>query len=125
MGRPRGSRNKRTPQDETMMGEIISSVRFTPLELKDPQLYLTARQLEYIKRLEMHVDEAHARGDYDIELKGLAFLVRVSPIFKTRVDTTASQLGLLKPPDLSGKTEAELKALESAIDIEGREVKEQ
>ncbi len=130
MGRPR-----KTPSLE---GELVRATKAVPFEVlldKDAIVYLENRRLEYIHRIERIAEEAELRWRdstdpavckalMDVDLKASAYLLRLTSAYKTKVDVTASQLGLLKPPDLSKATEAELKAYET-IDIEGTEVKEQ
>jgi len=133
MGRPRGSRNK--PALEVELVTATKSVPFEVLLDKDAIAYLENRRLEYIQRIERIASEAERawrdavspdirKAFMDVDLKASAYLLRLTSAYKTKVDVTASQLGLLKPPDLSKSTEAELKAMEQAIDIEGTEIKE-
>lgn len=120
MARPRGSRNK-TVEAEIM--RIHREVRFSLSDERDPIMWLESRRKEYLERLELIIDEARENGDSELELKGLAFALRLTSVYKTKVDVSASQLGLLKAPDLSGKSDEELRQLETAI--ESTEVKEQ
>ena len=121
MGRPRGSRNKSTLATEA--AQIFKQVRFEVSTITDVTQYLSERSLEYVKRLELIADEARANCDPELELKTVAFLSRMSPAYKTKVDVSASQLGLLKAPDLSGKSDAELQA--ALVEVESTEIKEQ
>lgn len=131
MGRPR----KQIPLE----AELVRATKAVPFELlmdKDAINYLENRRLEYVKRIEAIASEAEIEwrqatdpaakiAFFNVDLKASAYLTRLTSVYKQKIDVTASQLGLLKPPDLSKMSDADLKALEQAVDIEGTEVKEQ
>ena len=78
--------------------------------------YLEARRLDYLKRCELIADEARDNGNPDLELKALAFCIRLTSMYKTKVDVTASNLGLIKAPQLEGYSPEQLLALEQGDD---------
>jgi hypothetical protein len=131
--------NMGRPRKPPLEAELVRATKAVPFEVlldKDAINYLENRRLEYIQRIERIAEEAEnawrdatdpaARKAFmDTDLKASAYLLRLTSAYKTKVDVTASQLGLLKPPDLSKMTDADLKALEQTVDIEGTEVKEQ
>jgi hypothetical protein len=114
MGRPKGSRNKAAIEAEA--AQTFRMIRFGALNEADPIKYLEARRLEFIQRLELIADEARANGMPELELKALAFGLRLTSVYKSRVDVTASNLGLIKAPSLEGMDGEELKRIENASD---------
>lgn len=130
MGRPRTK-----PPLEAELVRATKAVPFEVLLEPDAINYLENRRLEYIQRIERIAEEAEVawrdaidpsakKAFMDIDLKASAYCLRLTSAYKTKVDVTASQLGLLKPPDMSKLTDTELKAMEQAVDIEGTEIKE-
>ncbi len=99
---------------EAAAAQTFARLRFDSLSEKDPLRYLNERSTQYIRRLETIADEARANQMPELELKTVAFLARMSPAYRTKVDVTASQLGLLKAPDLNGFSDTDLKQLEQA-----------
>ena len=80
---------------------LVQSIRFAPIDIVEPAAYVEQRRLEYVKRAELIADEAREKGDSELELKAVAFCVRLTSLWKSRVDVSASNLGLIKAPDLS------------------------
>lgn len=127
MGRPKGALNKRTLQAEAI--HTFRAIRFPPMEEKDPLKYLNERSNQYIQRLELIADEARDNGMPELELKTVAFLARMSPAYRTKIDLSSSHLGLLKAPNLENLSETELKQLTAdesgdLTEIESKIVKE-
>jgi hypothetical protein len=127
MGRPKGSLNKRTLEAQAI--HTFQAIRFQPLEEKDPLKYLNERSNQYIQRLELIADEARDNQMPELELKTVAFLARMSPAYRTKVDVSSSHLGLLKAPNLENLSETELKQLTSddstdLTEIESKIIKE-
>ena len=114
MGRPK----KAVCSPDAVFAQI-RQIRFEPLDIVEPAEYVEQRRLEYVKRAELIADEARARGDFEMELKAVAFCTRLTSLWKNRVDVTANNLGLVKAPDLSHLTSEQLDAVnagdESAI----------
>ena len=137
MGRPRGSKNRTKEPIEMELVRATKSVPFEVLMDKDAINYLENRRLEYIQRIERIAEEAEKAWTeavtpdvrkifMDVDLKASAYLLRLTSAYKQKIDVTASQLGLLTPPDLSKVSESELEALEKlSHDPEGRVIKEQ
>lgn len=92
-------------------------IRFPPLSEREPTRYIEARRLEYIQRVELIADEARANGMPDLELKAVAYAIRLSSLYKVKVDATGAPLGLIKPPDMSKLSTAELEALERGDEL--------
>jgi hypothetical protein len=105
---------RKRKQESSLELELADAIRMSALDLQDPVAYLEERRLEYLKRIEKIADDAHNQGDRDLELKSLAYLVRLTSVYKTRVDVASTNLGLVRAPDLSRLGEAELKRLENA-----------
>ena len=103
---------------------LVKQIRFTPLKADDPIAHLELRRHEYIERMELIADEARAEGDPDMELKALAFLIRLTSAFKSRVDVSSTQLGLVKMPELTGLSDDELKRLEHGDPLITNEMKD-
>jgi len=82
------------------------------LDHQEPTEWLEARRLEYIHRLEQNADWARQDGDRDGELKALAFLTRLTSVYRQRIDVKTSHLGLIKAPDLSRLSAQELEMME-------------
>lgn len=109
-------RKTRTPLEEKAIA-VFKAVQFSRLSETEPVKYVEARRLEYIKRVELIADEARANGMPEIELKAVAYAIRLSSLYKTKVDVTASNLGLVKPPDMSKLSVGELEALERGDEL--------
>lgn len=110
----------RTPNDANIQERAVAlfkQVQFSRLAETEPVKYVEARRLEYIKRVELIADEARANGMPELELKAVAYAIRLSSLYKTKVDVTASNLGLIKPPDMSKLSQTELEALERGDDV--------
>lgn len=107
MGRPK--QNAVCSPDSVLA--LVRAVRFEPLDMVEPSAYVEQRRLEYVKRAELIADEARERADFELELKAVAFCVRLTSLWKNRVDVNANHLGLVKAPDLSKATAAELDAI--------------
>ena len=80
--------------------------------------FIESRALRWIKELEQVVDIAllpqDDRGpDYDLAVRILISLIKLSSVNRQRVDFTA-QLAMSTGPDLSGLSDAELRAIELA-----------
>jgi len=118
-------RPKKKPADpiKVLTGELIQAQRFLPLDEHDPVAYLELRRLEYVKRIEAIADHANlmansegrdAKAWHELELKALAFATRLTSVWKSRVDVSmATNLGLVRPPDLKNLSGDELKRLEA------------
>ena len=83
-----------------------------------PIEYIECRALKWIKELEQIADIALSpqgdRGpDYDLGAKILLSLIKLSSVNRQRVDLTA-QIAMTTGPDLSGLSDAELRAIELA-----------
>jgi len=48
----------------------------------------------------------------DLELRALAYAIRLTSVYKQKVDVTSSNLGLIKAPDMSAASPEELEAFE-------------
>lgn len=90
---------------------LVKAVRFETLEIVEPSAYVEQRRLEYVKRAELIADEARARNDPELELKAVAFCVRLTSLWKNRVDVNPNHLGLVKAPDLSNLTTEQLQRI--------------
>jgi hypothetical protein len=80
--------------------------------------YIEGRALRWIKELEQIADIALLppgdRGpDYDLATRILLSLIKLSSVNRQRVDLTA-QIAMTTGPDLSGLSDAELRAIELA-----------
>ena len=95
----------------------FKQIQFTPLGEREPIKYIEARRLEYIKRVELIADEARANAMPELELKAVAYAIRLSSLYKTKVDVSASNLGLIKPPDMSKLSQGELEAMERGDEL--------
>lgn len=115
------TKNHRMRRDKTALEAkalaVFKQICFEPLSEREPVKYIEARRLEYIKRVELIADEARANGMPDLELKAVAYAIRLSSLYKTKLDVTASNLGLIKPPDMSKLSQAELEALERGDEL--------
>jgi len=107
---------------------IFKAIPLEPLRENEPIKYLEARRLSYIRRLEAVSTAAEEiwtttvfadtkKAFMDISLKANAFLLRLTSVYKTKVDVTASNLGLIKPPDMSKLSPAELEAMERGDEL--------
>lgn len=108
----RMGRRKKTTEAELLAPVPVG--RFEPLALDDPTQWLEHRRPEYIRRIEQNADWARADGDRDGELKALAYLTRLTSLYKQRIDVKSTHLGLIKAPDLSKLSKDELSLLENA-----------
>lgn len=102
---------------KTTEGELLGPVPgggFAPLGTDDPTQWLEQRRPEYIRRIEQNADWARADGDRDGELKALAYLTRLTSLYKQRIDVKSTHLGLIKAPDLSKLSRDELALIEHA-----------
>jgi hypothetical protein len=108
--------------------KVFEGISLERLTEKDPLKYLEARRMSYIKRLEAVSTAAEEiwtttvfadtkKAFMDISLKANAFLLRLTSVYKTKVDVTASNLGLIKPPDMSKLSQAELEAMERGDEL--------
>lgn len=123
-------------QDEYMAGlqretwATYRKLRFDPLVETNALKYLDLRTLEYIQRLELIADEARANQEPELELKTVAFLSRLTPAYRTKVDIGTAQLGLIKAPSLEQLSPAELAKIAESDDgtdlsaIESKLIKE-
>lgn len=109
---------------EAQAAQTFRMIRFTPIDERDPMRYLESRRREYLERLELIADEARANGNPELELKALAFGIRLTSMFKTKVDVSASNLGLIKAPDLNALGDEQLKQIENATELDGELIKE-
>ena len=108
-------RSKATIETEALA--TFKQIRFAPIAEREPIKYIEARRLEYIKRVELIADEARANAMPDLELKAVVHAIRLSSLYKTKVDVTASNLGLIKPPDMSKLSQGELEAMERGDEL--------
>lgn len=129
MGRPRT-----TPKAlEGALIQTFKAIRLSPLPEKEPLRYIEARRLEYIRKIEEIANCAaelwaecptpQIRKAYmEVDLKATAYLTRLTSVYKTRVDVTASNLGLLRAPQLEHATPEQLAALEKGDEVVLREL---
>lgn len=128
--------SKKQKQDEAiaiLQRETWSSyrqLRFDPLTETNALKYLDLRTLEYIQRLELIADEARSNQEPELELKTVAFLSRLTPAYRTKVDIGTAQLGLIKAPSLEQLSASELAKIAESDDgtdlsaIESKLIKE-
>lgn len=128
--------SKKQKQDEEMAVlqratlQSYRRLKFDPLTEKNALKYLDLRTLEYIQRLELIADEARANQEPELELKTVAFLSRLTPAYRTKVDIGGAQLGLMKAPSLEQLSPAELTRIAESDDgtdlsaIESKLIKE-
>jgi hypothetical protein len=114
MGRPKGTKNRATIEAEA--AQSFKIIRFSAMDQTDPIKYLEGRRLEFLQRLELIADEARANAMPELELKAVAYGIRLTSLFKSRVDVTASNLGLITPPRLGAMSSEQLKEIENAND---------
>jgi len=124
------------PTAQALEGALVQTfkaIRLTPIPDKDPLHYIEARRLEYIRKIEEIANAAAelwadcpnpaVRKAYmEVDLKATAYLTRLTSVYKTRVDVTASNLGLLKAPQLDHATPQQLAALERGEEVVLREL---
>ena len=112
-------------------GELLRTfraIRLTPIPIdQDPIQFIESRRLEYIGKIEAIANAAaelwgaipepgQRKAFMEIDLKATAYLTRLTSVYKTRVDTTASNLGLLKAPVLANASPEQLAALAEGDD---------
>ena len=110
MARPR----KPKPQDPQVLESFGTYLRdHRPTKL-DPIEYLEEQRLKYMVELEEVADAALRNGDWDLRRRTLETLSRFTSLNKLRLDVTASNLGLLRGPDLSRLTAEQIAKIEQA-----------
>ena len=116
MARPR----KPKPQDPQVLDPFGKYLRDARPAAIEPVEFLEARRKAYVVELEEVADAALRSGDWDLRRRTLVDLTRMTSLAKYRLDITASNLGLVKGPDLTGLTDEEIERLKiaSAEDLE-------